>query len=468
MRSKAFLLFILLTVIFLNLVILSYRPDLWWDEAVYVSIGKYIFSFGNAGLFEILRPPVLPLFLGFVWFLGFNPVGFGKLISLISHASSVCLIYLLVKETYGEDKAILSSAFFAFTPFVYMYSTKILTGLPSGMFALISLYFFLNGRSKGKLLLSGIFSGLAFLTRFPAGLVFGGLVVTLCLKYLRKPEEMIKNLFIVFTGFLIIVTPYLLYNLFAYGSPLLPFLEASRQIESTPWFHNQDPLFYIKQLPMKNLFFIFSVLGLVYFFKKKDFGHTGKLAVLITFILFLLYFHYLEAKNIRFSLLFLPYLSIFSAYGVHEVIAKFAGRWVKYFVILILLISGILGVYNLYDSQIKYLRPPDPATPYHKFIEYFRNNPVTGTVITSNAMIGAYIDNKLISLVDWKLARKIYDSKRGEASLLAVDTCAMVCKWDDEECLNSRREFVEYLKKNEIVKFHEESESCNYFVFEIK
>ena len=190
--------------------------------------------------------------------------------------------------------------------------------------------------------------------------------------------------------------------------------------------------------------------------------------MLVTFLLPLLYFHHLEAKNIRFSLLFLPYLSIFSAYGIHEISTTFTRKRVKPLVILILLISGVLGIYNLYDSQIKYMKPPDPETPYHKFIEYFRSNPTTGTIITSNAMIGAYTDSKLISLVDWKLAKKIYDSERDEASLLAVDTCAIVCKWDDEECLDSRKKFVEYLRNNEIMKFHEETESCDYFVFEIK
>lgn len=36
-----------------------------WDEAVYIGIGKFFLSLGSVGLFEPIRPIVLPLFLGF-------------------------------------------------------------------------------------------------------------------------------------------------------------------------------------------------------------------------------------------------------------------------------------------------------------------------------------------------------------------------------------------------------------------
>ena len=45
-----------------------------WDEAVYIGIGKYIWSAGNIGLWEEIRPLGLTFLFGAVWKLGFNPV----------------------------------------------------------------------------------------------------------------------------------------------------------------------------------------------------------------------------------------------------------------------------------------------------------------------------------------------------------------------------------------------------------
>ena len=45
-----------------------------WDEAVYIGIGKFMFSYGSAGLFEIIRPLGLPLILGSLWSVGLKHI----------------------------------------------------------------------------------------------------------------------------------------------------------------------------------------------------------------------------------------------------------------------------------------------------------------------------------------------------------------------------------------------------------
>ena len=52
--------------------------ELWWDSAVYIGMGKFIFSGGQLGLWEHLRPLMWPSFIGFLWKLGFNPVIAGR------------------------------------------------------------------------------------------------------------------------------------------------------------------------------------------------------------------------------------------------------------------------------------------------------------------------------------------------------------------------------------------------------
>ena len=41
--------------------------DTRWDESVYMGMGKYIYSNGQIGLWEDIRPIVLPLILGLFW-----------------------------------------------------------------------------------------------------------------------------------------------------------------------------------------------------------------------------------------------------------------------------------------------------------------------------------------------------------------------------------------------------------------
>jgi len=59
------------------------NADLWWDSSVYLGMGKYVYSFGEVGLYEGSRPLVWPLILGFFWKLGLDPIFFGRLMVLI-------------------------------------------------------------------------------------------------------------------------------------------------------------------------------------------------------------------------------------------------------------------------------------------------------------------------------------------------------------------------------------------------
>lgn len=49
------------------------RPHIYeFDEAVYIAIGKYLFSNGSVGLFDDQRPLVIAFILGLIWKAGLS------------------------------------------------------------------------------------------------------------------------------------------------------------------------------------------------------------------------------------------------------------------------------------------------------------------------------------------------------------------------------------------------------------
>ena len=84
---------IILFFIAANILFLRFYNEIWWDSAVYIGMGKHIYSLGKSGLWEESRPLILPLILGLGWKLGLNVVYFGRAISLIFSAITIFLTY---------------------------------------------------------------------------------------------------------------------------------------------------------------------------------------------------------------------------------------------------------------------------------------------------------------------------------------------------------------------------------------
>ena len=167
-------------VLFLCTSIFLFNSDIWWDSAVYIGMGKYLFSLGNVGLWEPARPLVLPFFLGLFWKLGFNAVIFGRILEVGFSAGCLCLTYLIGKNVFNEKIGLLSAFLLAFSPSFLFYSSTILTGIPSTFFALLSVYFLI----KKNYFFSGLFVGLSFMTRFLQ--LFVLLVIVLFLNHMRN------------------------------------------------------------------------------------------------------------------------------------------------------------------------------------------------------------------------------------------------------------------------------------------
>src|SRR3989338_8538323 len=127
-----------------NLLFVYFYQDVWWDSAVYIGMGKYIFSYGKAGLWEESRPLVLPFMLGLGWKLGFDVVIFGRTLSIIFSVLIILMTYVIGTKLFS-DRAGLIAALFAALSFTFVFfSANILTEVPSTLFLLLAFYFFLR------------------------------------------------------------------------------------------------------------------------------------------------------------------------------------------------------------------------------------------------------------------------------------------------------------------------------------
>jgi len=96
----------------------------------------------------------------------------GRLLSFFFGTITILPLFYLVKEAIGQREAVFSALFYSFHPYLVTYSGMLLTEATYWGLLVLSVYFFWTGLRKEKvwrMMLSGVFLGLAYLTR-PEGI----------------------------------------------------------------------------------------------------------------------------------------------------------------------------------------------------------------------------------------------------------------------------------------------------------
>jgi len=333
-----------LIVFFMNL---NYTADLWWDSSVYIGMGKYIYSFGEIGLYEDSRPLVWPLILGFFWKLGLDVEFFGKFTVLLFGIGIIIWTYYIAHILFGEKIALLSSLLLAFSPTFFLFNGIMFTGIPSTFFLMFGIYLFIKGRYN----LAGLLFGLSFMTRFFQIIVIIPIYLFLIYLIYRKKAKTEKFL-ISILFFIIPIIPYLILNYILYNNPVHPFLLQIWMTKFTGWIYHQPFNFYFLNLVKENVLILFSILGAIFIFKKEK---LNKLIVPFVLILAFISFNFTQHKELRLLLPLLPFFYILTGYGL----IKFANLFIKHKTIILslLILFGVFQVVpnlqlNDYDDKL--------------------------------------------------------------------------------------------------------------------
>jgi len=446
--KKIILYLILLLFLSIKLIHLLTQKGMTWDSAVYIGMGKYIFSLGRTGLWESSRALVWPIFLGFLWRIGLNPVIFGKILELMFSLGCIYLVYLIGRKVFNEKIALLSAFFVAFNPVFLFYSSSILTGIPSLFFSLLGIHLFI----KNRYFLAGLFVSLSFMTRFLQ------LFVLIPMVFILYKKKRLKKIINLSYGFLIILVPYLVLNIFLYKNPIYPFLLQVFMSKYTGWVFNEPLSFYFINLFKENFLVLFAIIGAVIILKQKDYK---KSLVLGIFLLFFVFFNLIAHKEMRFILVFLPYMCLVMSYGIFKCLNLVKKRLIY----LVVIIVGIVLLVQI-SSQIKVPMYKE----YKEFIDYLEEDEVEEGIWISNPVFIVNSDKKADELIYYPL----YNSKRinvlkeklPKVKHILIDTCDILpCPAADKNCYDETGRFLEITKKDFETFYYKKENRCEQFIF---
>ena len=396
---------ILIVILFLFIFLLKLNPgaNLWWDSSVYMNMGKYIYSFGETGLYEASRPLVWPLLLGFFWKMGLDALFFGKLMVLLFGVGIIILTYLIADELFNRRIALIASLMLAFSPVFFLFNSIMFTEIPSTFFILFGFYFFI----KKKYNPAGMLFGIAFMTRFFQIIIIVPIYLFFIYLTIRK-KTTIKQIFISLLFFLLPIIPYLILNFLLYNNPIYPFQLQAWMAKFTGWIYHQPFDFYLINLVKENALILFSILGIVLVLRNEK-----KYKCIVPFVLLLAFlpYNFASHKEMRFLIPIFPFLYILSGYGIVKFSEFFRNH--NSTILSIIILIGIIQIHpqlrlNDYDDRLD------------TFYNFVKNN--KEGVWISNPSFIAYKDIKAEELIYYPL----YDIDRIDQLQRNVDDAKYV------------------------------------------
>jgi hypothetical protein len=442
-------------------------PDIIsWDGAVYVGMGKYLFSGGVVGVWEVLRPVGWPIMLGSLWSIGIDPYIGGMVIVVIASLWLIWLVYI-IGERIRQYVGLIAATILASAPLFFQYSTIPMTDITSTCFVVLALYIYIAKKNPWGIFLSGLSIGIASMFRFPQGLMLlgvGALILADTFLYeqntvTKKIHLLLKRGLVLGAGFAVVVVPFLIANYIAYGNALLPFIEGNNIIKSYPALYHKGPRFYFIELYKQHVLVVFALVPFLVL-KRERFNRV-LVQVCITLFIYFAYFLYQPHKEARYILSFLPFVSMAAGYGL-VILLDLVRIRPKLLVILILL----LGIYTNI-SQLSSQTGDSAAVM--RFSSYFKNTPYAR--ILSSAPFPALSDALIVQTLynDWNDAYQKYRALRDGVDYVSIDSCVLeVGCADDILCYKNKTELLATLEKKEENVFSETANRCDMRIYKIR
>lgn len=441
-----------------------------WDEAVYIGIGKFLFSIGHAGLFESIRPVVLPIILGFFWKLRLSPFFCGVALEILISSILAILTCKLSSNLFKYKNDFVPSAILAASPLFIFYSTHIYTEIPSTLFAVLAFYAFINKSFKR----AGAWAGLAALTRFPQCILLIIFTISLIYDgYLNKNIKIaLKNLFKLLCMAFAVFTPTLIFNLAMhhegafniYEAVVGPLVSAGRAmswtLEHRTSFDNY--IYYFLSAIANQWILAFSFFGLFSLINNKIVDRFSKNSFLFCVGIYLIYYSLIPHKEDRYFLVILPFIAILSSHGLETIFLYFKkSRLVKshqvpVFSLVLMIIFMNAKVHFMKEKSYPELKIWLPtSTIVEDYFKYFKKYPAKGILLTSDPRVAVYTDLRYEPYYAFYAgeALSIYRelTKRHKVGGILFSPWAFECPDHNILCQNDKVKLIEEIMKNKIL-----------------
>ncbi len=438
-----------------------------WDEAVYIGMGKYLWSFGTAGLVDLQRPLLLSLVLGFIWKIGINPVIVGEIMGIIFSTALVFMSYLIGLKLFDRRAGLIASVITATLPLIIEHSSYILTDIPSVLFAVVALYFVIAKRWR----LVGLFSGISFLFRFPHILVLFAIIGSLILSYLiSKDKKTVKNIGVVILFFILTISPWLVFNIFHFDdepilrAAIMPLYEQNENIQEVGKHYDKNISFYTSMVFGQNMFLMFIFIFVFAYIKEKWYKKISFNSVVLSLVIYLIYFTFFVFNTDRYAISFISFLIILASIGTSYAINILKNKAVISMILILFTISAINNV----DESNKYYswRYSEEPAIYSEYYEFFVNNQINGTIFTTDPVHAAYSENKFIAnsfLVEE--SAKSYEKNKKFITAFIYAPRSFPCLPEDVECENKKKDFFNILSSDNELIFNRTYDGNTYYIF---
>ncbi|MBI4918549.1 glycosyltransferase family 39 protein [archaeon] len=439
MKNKLKLIFatLLLVAFLIKFAFIIQDKPIWWDTSVYIGMAKYVATQGSSGLWEPLRPLVWPLILSLMLILNVSLIFFAKIFQLFFSLGSVYLVYLIGKKIWSDKEGKIAVLILLFTPVITFYEGVMLSEIPAVFFGLLSLYYFL----KEENFLSGFIAGISFLTKFPMGLMLVGLLLA--------NINSRKRLMSIATGFIIPLLFFFTFNYLFYNDAFLPLKDGVDVFGKSSWFYNEGLYYYLINLLKENVFFILALIGLIGIRRKEE------IALALFFILPFFYFGHTTHKEVRFYILFLPFICLLTARGTRKISEYKYGRAI----LVLLLFVFIPFAYQKFTDYYNFRVDFD-----EKYYNLISNIGIEGKILVSDPRFVLFTNKKLDLLYykDYDEAHVMNNLKN--ASFVVLNKCDFLCN-DSAHCAVHKKMY-KYLKENMKVQKKELKGDCEIILYD--
>ena len=303
----------------LGLFLIKANSLLLWDENIFLGNARSHISLSN--FTEDFKFPLLEYLIAFVWFFIGESVFSARILSLLLYLLSVFIFYLIMKRIFNNDKkSLLFSIFFAIAPVMLYWSFRVYADILSMVLSLSAVYFLIRyEQSKAKpifIILTGLFSSMAFLARFALGIFAFSVFIYLIL---RKDK---KGLLLFALSSFIFVLPWLIYNWISYGNILwdLMYYQSGMNLWTT-----REPIFKeIVNICINLGFLIVFLIPGIFCFVRRVINEIKrkKIEIFSFFFIYLslslvYYTFFINLKDERYVLIMLPFFLILSFLGLN-------------------------------------------------------------------------------------------------------------------------------------------------------
>jgi len=426
--------------------------DLWWDSSVYIGMGKYIFSLGKVGLWEPNRPLIWPLLLGFFWKIGINTILAAKIIITFFSLSIISLTYFIALKVFDKKIALFSILFLSFSTTFLRFNNILFSEIPSAFLLLFGVYFFLNDKHK----LSGLFFGLAFMTRF--FIIFSVIpVIALYISYWYKKKVSQKEILSFFVAFSVPLILFLIINMSLYKNPIYPFIVQAYMTRNTGWIYHQPFSFYFLNLFKENIFIVFSIISISSILRKKN-----KVLILLLFLFPFILYCIEQHKEMRLLIPLFPFLYILTAQGI--IVSINIIKKNKTYILSLLTMIWLVQAYTTHMFD-KYNDKLDV------FYEYMNTSKINDGLWITNPSFIVYSNKKAEELIYYPLyyseKAKELQNKSENAKAVLLNTCDILpCPPSDKSCLKETQLLLGILKKKMDLIYYQNYTQCQYYIFE--